>query len=64
MLLPSKIVKLSIQPDDYGHNEFDIFYQGRTCTEHSRVLKIPNSCCEREGTRNNRKHSKWLAKEM
>jgi len=62
MLLPSKIPKFAIQPDNSGHNEVDIFYQGRKCMEHSGVLKIPNSYSEREGTRTNTKHSKWLAK--
>jgi len=62
MVLPSKIPKFAIQPDNSRHNEVDIFYQARTCMEHSRVLKIPNSCREREKTRTNTKHSKWLAK--
>ena len=64
MVLPSKIPKFAIQPDNSRHNEVDIFYQGRTCMEHSRVLRIPNSCREREKTRTNTKHSKWLAKVM
>jgi len=63
-VLPSKIPKFAIQPDNFGHNKIDIFYQGRTCMEHSGVLRIPNSCSEREETRTNTKHSKWLAKVM
>jgi len=32
--------------------------------EHCTVLKIANSCNEKEETRTNTKHSKWLAKVM
>jgi len=32
--------------------------------EHSGVLRIPNSYSEREETRTNTKHSKWLTKVM
>jgi len=64
MLLPSKIPKFAIQPDNSGHNEVDIFYQDRTCMEHSGVLKFPNFCSAREETRTNKKHGNWLAKEM
>ena len=64
MVLPSKIPKFAIQPDNLGHNEVDIFYQGRTCMEHCGVLKIANSCNEREETRTNTKHSKRSAKVM
>ena len=32
--------------------------------EHSRMLKISNSCSEREEARTNTKHNKWLAKVM
>jgi len=59
MVLPSKIPKFAIQHDNSGHNEIDIFYQGRTCIEHSRVLKIANFYSEREETRTNTNHSKW-----
>ena len=63
MVLPSKIPKFVIQPHNSGHNEVDIFYQGRTCMEHSGVPRVSNSCSEREETRTKTKHSKWLAKE-
>jgi len=62
MVLPSKIPKFAIQPHNSRHNEVDMFYQGRTCMEHFGVLTISNSCSEREKTRTNTKHSKWLAK--
>ena len=64
LVLSSKIPKFAIQPDNFTHNEVDIFYQGPTCMENSGVLKIPNYYNEREETRTNTKHSKWLAKEM
>ena len=63
-VLPSKFPKFAIQSDDSGHNEVDIIYQGRTCMEHCGVLKITNSYNEREETRTNTKHSKWLAQVM
>ena len=63
-VLPSKIPKFAIQPDNSGHNEVDILHQGRTCMEHRGVLKNANSCSEREETRTNTKHSKWLAQAM
>jgi len=56
--------KFFIQPDNSRHNEVDIFYQGRMCMEHFGMLKISNFCTEREETRTNTKHSKWLAKVM
>jgi len=64
MVLPSKIPKFAIQPDNSWHNEVDIFCQGWACMEHSGLLRIPNSCSEREETTANTKHSKWLAKVM
>jgi len=57
-VLLSMFYKFAIQLDDSGHNEVDILYQGRTCMEHCGVLKIANSCNEREETRTNTKHSK------
>jgi len=64
LLRLSSFLKFAIQPCNSRHNEVDIFYQGRTCMEHFEVLRIPNSCREREKTRTNTKHSKWLAKVM
>ena len=61
---PSKFPKFSNQPDNSGHNEVDILYQGRTCMEHCGVLKIANSCNEREETRTYTKYGKWLAQVM
>jgi len=61
-VLPSKFSKFAIQLDNSGHNEIDIIYQGRTCMEHCEVLQNANSCTEREETRTNTKHSKWLAR--
>jgi len=55
---------LYIQLDNFGHNEVEILYQGRTCMEHCGVLKIANFYNEREETRTNKKHSKWLAQVM
>ena len=59
-MLPSKFPKFAIKLDNFGHKEVDILYQGRTCMEYYGVLKIANSCNEKEETRTNTKHNKWL----
>jgi len=64
LMLPSKIPKFAIQPNNYGNNKVDIFHQDRTCMEHCEMLKIANSWSEREETRTNTKHSKWLEQVM
>jgi len=64
MVLPSKIPKFAIQPDNSRHNKVGILHQGGTCTEHCGVLKIANSYNERKETRTNIKHNKWLAQVM
>jgi len=63
-VLPSKIDKFAIQLDNPGHNDIGILYEGRTLMEHCGVLKISISCSERQKTRADTKHSKWLTQLM